>query len=289
MKLAGVVVLYNPDSSVKDNINSYLDYVDVVYAVDNSLSDNSKKFDNDKIIYISNGGNKGIAYALNAGARKAIEDGYEWLLTMDQDSRFSDDGINKMKEFILENKNSDNSAYEYNKIGLVTPFHRTIFNENEKPQGIDSPAVVMTSGNIISLKAYQAVGGFKDWMFIDAVDFDYCLNLRDHGYDIWRLTYVELKHNLGNVVFKDIGKKHMYSLNHSAMRRYYIVRNRHYFYDMYHERWPDFCNAEKGRTSREAAKIVLCEKQKFKKLFAMLSGYIDYKKGIKGKNKRMGQ
>lgn len=281
MKLAGVVVLYNPNSDVEENIKSYADYVDVVYAVDNSSNDNSAMFSKDKIIYISNGENKGIAYALNVGAQKAISDGYDWLLTMDQDSRFSDDGIEKMKKFIVDSQEGNNQ-FDYEKIGLITPFHRTIFNENEKPEGIDSPAVVMTSGNIISLKAYKEIDGFKDWMFIDAVDFDYCLNLRDHGYDIWRLTYIELKHNLGNVVFKDIGRKHMYSLNHSATRRYYIVRNRHYFYDMYHERWPDFCNAEKGRTSREAAKIFLCEKQKFKKLFAMLRGYIDYKRGVKG-------
>lgn len=281
MKLAGVVVLYNPNSDVEENIKSYVDYVDVVYAVDNSSNDNSAMFSKDKIIYISNGENKGIAYALNVGAQKAISDGYDWLLTMDQDSRFSDDGIEKMKKFIVDSQEGNNQ-FDYEKIGLITPFHRTIFNENEKPEGIDSPAVVMTSGNIISLKAYKEIDGFKDWMFIDAVDFDYCLNLRDHGYDIWRLTYIELKHNLGNVVFKNIGRKHMYSLNHSATRRYYIVRNRHYFYDMYYERWPDFCNAEKGRTSREAAKIFLCEKQKFKKLFAMLRGYIDYKRGVKG-------
>lgn len=284
MKLAVVVVLYNPDNEVQKNIQSYANSVDAVYAVDNSSEDNRAKFSQDKIIYIPNLENKGIAYALNVGAKRAIEDGYEWLLTMDQDSCFNDAGVDEMKLFILDSKNGKN-GYDYNKIGLITPFHRTIFNENEKPEGIDSPAVVMTSGNIINLNAYQKIGGFKDWMFIDAVDFDYCLNLRDHEYDIWRLTHIELKHNLGNVVFKDIGHKHMYSLNHSAVRRYYIVRNRHYFYDMYHERWPDFCNAEKARTSREAAKIFLCEKQKFKKLFAMLKGYIDYKRGVKGAKK----
>ena len=143
----------------------------------------------------------------------------------------------------------------------------------------------MTSGNIISLKAYEKIGGFKDWMFIDAVDFDYCLNLRDHGYDIWRLPQVELKHNLGSVVFKTIGKRQFYSLNHSATRRYYIVRNRHYFYDEYHERWPDFCNAEFGQTKFEAKRIIICEKQKIKKLLAMYKGYRDYKKGITGPKK----
>lgn len=282
MKLAAVVVLYNPDNQVIENIKSYIDYVDVVYAVDNSSVDNKERFNLDKINYIPNGENLGIAYALNVGAKQAIADGFEWLLTMDQDSHFTDDGIDRMKNFILNCKQNPTEQYSYEKLGLITPFHRTKFNENIVPEEIDSPAVVMTSGNIISLKAYQEIGGFKDWFFIDAVDFDYCLNLRDYGYDIWRLGNVILTHNLGDVVFKTIGKKEYYSLNHSPMRRYYIVRNRYYFLDMYMERYPAFCGAERGSTKVELKGILLCEKQKFKKLWAMYQGYRDYKKGIKG-------
>lgn len=44
MKLAGVVVLYNPDQKVLDNISSYIDELDVLYLVDNSSVDNSKFF-----------------------------------------------------------------------------------------------------------------------------------------------------------------------------------------------------------------------------------------------------
>ena len=282
MKLAAVVVLYNPDAKILHNIKAYIDYVDVVYAVDNSSVDNSKSLQSDKIVYLSNKENKGIAYALNRGAKQAIVDGYEWLLTMDQDSTFQGDGVQKIKDFIESSKAPD-SEYKYDKIGLVTPFHRTLFNEAEQLNEIDSPAVVMTSGNIISLEAYQKIDGFKDWMFIDAVDFDYCLNLRDHGYDIWRLPYVELKHNLGDVVFKTFRGKRYYGLNHSPTRRYYIVRNRHYFCDMYQERFPGFCNAERQSTKVEVKGILLCEKQKLKKLLAMFTGYLDYKRGVKGR------
>ncbi|MBQ8741381.1 MAG: glycosyltransferase family 2 protein [Clostridia bacterium] len=282
MKLAAVVVLYNPSAKILENIKSYIDYVDVVYAVDNSSSDNSASLHSDKIVYLSNGKNKGIAYALNRGAQQAIADGYAWLLTMDQDSTFENDGVEKLKEFIVGCKATD-SKYQYDKIGLITPFHRTLFNEAEQLKEIDSPAVVMTSGNIISLDAYQKIGGFKDWMFIDAVDFDYCLNLRDHGYDIWRLPQVELKHNLGDVVFKTFRGKRYYGLNHSPMRRYYIVRNRHYFCDMYEDRYPGFCNAERQSTKVEVKGILLCEKNKIRKLFAMFRGYLDYKLGKKGK------
>ena len=76
MKVAAVVVLYNPDENVKKNIKSYINSVDVVYAVDNSSQDNSENFSDDKIVYLSNGDNMGIAYALNVGAKKAIEDGH---------------------------------------------------------------------------------------------------------------------------------------------------------------------------------------------------------------------
>lgn len=289
MKLAGVVVLYKPSNEVKNNINSYIDSLDVLYVVDNSDKNNSKKFKDKKIKYIFNGGNLGIAAALNIGARSAIKDGYKWMLTMDQDSCFDDDSVNRMLTFLEAIKDDEivqdilNTSIE--KVGLISPFHMTSIEQNNNPSGIDSPMNVMTSGNIINLDAYLKVDGFKDWFFIDAVDFDYCLNLRKHHYDIYRLNYVKLNHNLGNPVFKKILFKEMYSLNHSATRRYYIVRNRHYLYDLYKEDFPEYCKLELSRTKREAIKIILCEDDKIKKLRAMFKGYMDYNKGVKGEKK----
>jgi rhamnosyltransferase len=54
MKLAAVVVLYNPNDEILKNINSYIDYVDIVYAVDNSSADNSANLKSDKIVYLAN-------------------------------------------------------------------------------------------------------------------------------------------------------------------------------------------------------------------------------------------
>lgn len=275
MKLAGVTVLYDPDSSVEDNIASYIDDVDKLYIVDNSKADNSARFCGDKLCYISNGENLGIAAALNIGAKRAIEDGFLWLLTMDQDSSFSKGSIPQLAAFINESESPD-------KIGIVSPLHKTGIELGIAYERVDSPDTVMTSGNIVNLGAYSAVGGFKDWMFIDAVDFDFCLNLRKHGYEILRLTYVELCHRVGDMIEGKFLSKTVYSLNHSPMRRYYIVRNRHYFYDMYKDDFPEYCKAELGRTLPEVIKLILFEKDKIKKLRAMHKGYRDYKKGIKG-------
>lgn len=288
MKTAGVVVLYNPDSRVEENIKSYIDGVDILFAVDNSACDNSARFNGEKTVYIPNKENLGVAAALNIGANRAIEMGYEWLLTMDQDSKFDAGAVNRMRQFVKDLKDdkqyAESIGFTYEKLGLVSPFHRIETNKDEKAEGIDSPAVVMTSGNLISLNAFKAVDGFKEWMFIDAVDFDYCLNLRKNGFLIARLNFVELNHNVGkNTVIKHLLGHRMCTYNHPAVRRYYIVRNRYYVCDMYKKDFPEFCAHEKGCTKKEIIKIILLENQKIKKLRAMYKGFKDYKKGIKGK------
>ena len=54
---------------------------------------------------------------------------------------------------------------------------------------------------------------------------------------------------------------------------------------MYEKRYPGFCNAERQSTKVEVKGILLCEKQKIRKLLAMFKGYLDYKSGVKGAKK----
>ena len=141
----------------------------------------------------------------------------------------------------------------------------------------------MTSGNLINLNAYKKINGFKDWYFIDCVDFDYCLNLVRNGYEIHQVNKVILHHELGNTVKKQLFGKSYFCDNHSYIRRYYIVRNRHYIYDEYNKDFPDYCNAEIRCTKAEVKRIILFEKGKIKKLWYMYKGYRDYKKRLVGR------
>ncbi len=278
MKYAGVVVLFNPDDKVLENIKTYINYLEKLYVVDNTPnSDNSELFNNKKIEYIANRENKGIAYALNIGAKRALKENFDFLLTMDQDSSFPKGSVKKIIDYI-----EDNSEYVMRKVGIVSAYHLTPQNEGRKAPKVNKPLLVMTSGNFVNLKAHKKIGGFKDWMFIDCVDFDYCLNMRSHGYEIIQLFNAKLNHNLGNTEKKMLFGKTMFVSHHSPIRRYYMVRNRHYLYDMYHTLFPEYCNAEISRTKKEWVKILLFEKNKVKKSLMMYRGYRDYKKGIKG-------
>ncbi len=61
------------------------------------------------IKYYSMQGNKGIAAALNKGVHMAYKDGFDYLLTMDQDSKFNEGILNKYvkeaeKQFGMDEK-----------------------------------------------------------------------------------------------------------------------------------------------------------------------------------------
>lgn len=278
MRCAGITVLYNPDYSVVESIRTYIDDVDTLFLVDNSSKDNSEMFLFDqKIRYIPFLDNKGISYALNFGAQKAIDLGFEWLLTMDQDSRFDRNGLSSLLDYISKN--------HQDKVGLYSPFHSTAISGEPPKEAVSNPLVLMTSGNVINLKAYQEIGGFKDWLFIDCVDFDYCLNLRVHGYELIQVNSIILDHKLGDYEVKKFKGRDILCDNHNATRRYYIVRNSYYIYDLYHQYFPGYCTAVVREVKKAFFNVAMFEKDKLRKLIYMCRGYIDFKRKITGKIK----
>ena len=290
---AGVVVLYNPNKEIIKNINSYIEYIDKLYVVDNSSNNNktliNKIIENKKIEYIPNYSNLGIAKALNIGAEKAINEKFNYLLTMDQDSDFSGKNLLVLINMIRDYNNNKILIKKFGKkekIGIFSPLH--VINNDEKILGVpqeefDSPINVMTSGNIINLDIYKKIGGFNEDYFIDCVDFEYCLKMRKNGFTLIRNNKSKLNHELGNLVKKNIFGKVYKTFEHNYLRRYYIVRNRNYLCKTYMDDFPEYCKLEKKCTLKELKLVWICEKNKIKKTYYMLKGYIDFKLGRAGK------
>lgn len=276
LKVAGIVTLYNPTNEDIKNIDTYISDINVLYVIDNTEGkDNKKRMPkNRKIKYFFANENVGVARALNIGAEKAIEEGYKWLLTMDQDTTFKKGVIDQMKDDIL--------TKDMSKVGIVTPWHHTKLKDKKPTTDFDNPGDVMTSGNLVNLDVYKKVGGFKDWMFIDGIDLEYCLNLRKHGYKILRDDRIEIDHNLGDLFYRTVRGRLFLCMNHNYIRRYYIMRNYHYIKDMYVDFDPNYCYSLISQRHNMIG-VLLFEKDKYKKIRNYLRGYNDYKKGIKGK------
>ena len=103
IKLAGCVILYDPDKDVIRNIESYIRYLDKLYVIDNQngefiTNELKNKYDNVEIIKHSE--NMGIAYSLNE-VLSLCQNEYTHLLTMDQDSRFDIGIMDKYKNAIV--------------------------------------------------------------------------------------------------------------------------------------------------------------------------------------------
>ena len=276
VKIAGVVTLYNPSDEDINNINTYINDIEELYVIDNTegKSNESRIPKNKKIKYYFKNDNMGVASAINIAAEKAIKDGYDWLLTMDQDTKVNDGVIKKLKTDIL--------TKDMDKVGIITPWHNTKLLDKKPNSKIDYPHDVMTSGNILNLKIWKEINGFKDWLFIDGIDIEYCLNLRKNGYKIMRDNTVFIDHNLGNIFYKQFLGKPRLCTNHTAIRRYYMARNYRYIFDMYKDYDYEFC-LKLTKYKKDIIKILLYEKNSFKKILGIYKGIIDYKKGIKGK------
>lgn len=276
MKLAGVVVWYNPSKKDIKNIDSYIKAVDKLYIVDNSEngSNESKIPNSKKVEYIYKNENLGIAKALNIACYKAIKEKYKFILTMDQDSCFKSNDVDKMKTKI--------SSLDLSKIGIISPWHKTKLKLEKPKEEIDYPLDVMTSGNILNLDIFQKIGGFKEFLFIDGVDIEYCLNLKKNGYKVMRINSIELRHDLGDIFYRNFLGKEFMCDNHNYLRIYYMTRNYRYIRKEYRNIAPEFCDIL-VKIKGLIFKIVFYEKDKFRKLRSIVFGIYDYKHNNYGK------
>jgi len=102
------------------NILTYINKVKKVYVFDNTEGkSNENLFQNfENVSYFWDNENKGLSIRLNEACKKAIEDGFEYLLTMDQDSSFLEENLEVYFKDILNFSNKEQVAIynlEYDK------------------------------------------------------------------------------------------------------------------------------------------------------------------------------
>lgn len=287
IKIAGVTVLYNPKKEVVRNIKSYMQELDILFLVDNSTEVDKliikkiKEID-EKIIYIPFDKNYGIARALNISIEKAKKLGYNWILTMDQDSYFNKEKLEKFVNFYKKND-------YYRNIGIISAKHKTNVESIKFIEGITIDnelkqiQTTMTSGNILNIEAWEKIGRFKEELFIDYVDHEYCLRLIVNGYKVMERQDVYLEHSLGEIKKYKLGYFSFSATNHNYIRRYYITRNRFFVINLYKNEFKKFCKTEKIAFFKELLKILLVETDKIRKVRNIIKGIIDYK------NENMGE
>lgn len=290
-KVAAIIVSYNPDNNLLDSINLLINQVERIIIVDNGSESEKKKniklirdIDKEKVEIIFNEENLGIATALNIGVRSALKQGYNWILTMDQDSKVSKNMVEKM----LEVYNGIDEKERKDILSIFPNFVDERVQSIEENSDMDTYEYVdadITSGNLLRAEVFDKVGFFDDSLFIDLVDTDFCMRLNEKNIKMIKVRDAILYHSLGeSQSVKSIFGKFNTS-NHSALRRYYMTRNRFYTWEKYKDLNSFTLNRDKSLFKKEFVKIILGEKDKVNKIKMVFKGYKDYKKGIRGKLK----
>ena len=222
MNIAGVVVLYNPTEQVLENIQTYLPFLRKLYVMDNSTKEldfTDKIKELEKVEYISLGGNHGIAKALKIGTEKSIEENYDYVLSMDQDSKYPTEDFKYIEDYLEKCDISKVGA-----IGINFSGNRISVLSTDKSY-VEKNHLLITSGMIIVSQNYKKIYGYNEDLFIDWVDDDVCMQLLHFGFELILFRNILLEHSLGIMETRKFLFLKVTKGWHSDLRLYYIFRN----------------------------------------------------------------
>lgn len=229
--VCAVTVFYQPDLSAINNTRLLANLVGQVVVVVNGLCEPENKleeqFSNFRVKIIYNSENMGIAYALNQGVQYATQNRFDFVLTMDQDSGLYMDSVEHLLRALEQHRELTSVCCNY-----IGADDNSAFIEKD---------TVITSGNLTYTKAIKDVNGFTEKLFIDYVDLDFCLKLKEKGFRIAVIPNAKIQHTIGNVEKRRIFGRQIVISHHSPIRYYYMARNHQYFIHRFRETFPGVC------------------------------------------------
>ena len=289
MRVCAIVITFHPEVEVLGNLTQLRPQVDDLVVVDNGSS--AKELEPLRTLIagdmgtmlIENGENLGIATALNIGVRSAIRRGAGWILLFDQDSCVTEGLADTMISGFVSSRLGDRLAilvpkYVDRRLGLRLPQNRVAAG------GLEA---AMTSGSLLRAETFERCGFFVDDLFIDGVDYEYSLRLRQRGYVIEECLDATLLHSPGTPrQHKLAGRRLFTTANYSPLRRYYQERNKIWIARRYVMSFPVFCLKLFWFSSKDMGKILVAETDKWKKVRFFLMGIFDGLRGRMGRLER---
>jgi len=275
------IVLYNPSPErLAESLGAIAPQVERVVLVDNG-SDNLHEAGevvrhHDNAVVIANDENMGIAHALNQIVAYARDGGYEWALTLDQDSVCEPFLIERYRAYLEGLGDAERSSIGALHCDCTYRNGSTYQNRRfgQEPQDVYAEDIewCITSACLMNVGHTLEIGGFDERLFIDLVDTDVCLRLREAGWRVVALHFYGFLHELGHLKrFYVLGKR-VTLLNHSPMRSYYMSRNSVYL--RRRDKNP-VTRQEIKNTVKRTVWSVLFEDRKAAKLWASVRGCVD--------------
>ncbi len=167
-KLIIAYVLYNPPVDVEKKIKMFLVKNIDVYVFENSKSNLNLK---DKNLHIlGNQTNKGLGFALNSIAKKALKNKKEYVFYLDQDTAIND----KLIGTIL---------FYQNFLELKKELLLVNLKQNLNPI-IQECVMPINSATLFNLRNLEKIGFHSKKIFLDGLDNELALRARFYNYEL---------------------------------------------------------------------------------------------------------
>jgi len=239
--LCGLVVTFQPNDGVAENLRAMVRECGQVIVVDNGSGSGWGEALRAiaGVEATANATNAGAAVALNQGMQRAAGLGFPWVLVFDQDSSPEPGFAQALWATLRSHPKSAQVAVVGANICETIEGgreHRWLCPHPWLPgafakvplRGHDLVSVTMaiTSGSLLRTADFAAVGSFAEEFFVDYVDTDYCLRCREAGRLIAVSQAARLVHAFGARDRRRRWGVNFTPTNHTAQRHYYIARNR---------------------------------------------------------------
>jgi L-rhamnosyltransferase len=293
-KLAGALtVLFNPSEEHVHNLFRLKRLCDDIVVVDNSPKIDLRLHERiraEGVELLSNFNEGGVAGAYNKGLERLIEKGCQVIFIFDQDSEVQEDYFVQMLEpclaldnphFLIGPKVFDVNVNRYLPAHFVRRFSVRPIPITDQKHGLLPCSSIITSGSVMSVETYRALGPFTEDYFIDHVDTEYSFRAMCKGVPIYINTSVVLKHEVGKRTDHKFLFFKLIQWNTSPLRQYYSARNCIHIVRRYGARFPLLILIN-IITLQQFLSIAFYERVKLKKIVAMVAGIMDGLRGRRG-------
>lgn len=246
-KVIAIVVSHNPERHIFEKLlSALLPQVTRILIVDNASSCHMAPW---IVAWLGQGielqqmtENVGIAAAQNAGIKRAMELGADFVLLSDQDSVPSASMVADLLATALS-LSLERGGTPVAAVGPATVDSRTgqasffVIERAGMPRRWQPPANIdelparlevgflIASGTLIPVEVIKHIGAMRSNYFIDHVDTEWCFRARAAGYRLVGVPTSRLQHQLGDSVRRVwfFGSRQV--MYHSPLRDYYMFRN----------------------------------------------------------------
>lgn len=303
--IGAVVVTFYPDLEFQERIEALCAQVDRVVIVDNAtpseqLAAVEQIVRTRTVKLIRNQENLGIAAALNQGVEWLARQSVEWALTLDQDSRVAPGFIAAMMaclaapncrvtaDVAIVGAGGRLDRGSSRQISWLRPRFGGLWFERVQCDAVDERGVsqVITSGSLTNISIWRQLGGYREDLFIDLVDFEYCLRARQADFRVLVCCAAQYSHQVGEASRERILGWSLTPTHHSALRRYYLARNATLLMRMHGRQFPYWVLYQLLALGEVFVGILLFETEKWPKLRAISIGVLHGWRGVMGRAKR---